>query len=100
MTSRSYSYRDGMPAAHEMELTGCQGLTFDRMEFGGLVLTPERWSLGSGGDPVLTFLASMSAEQHQQFEQVLEQRRVAEGLTDVYFPVSMIGITDKPIRVR
>jgi hypothetical protein len=99
VTSRMYSYRDGMPAAHEMELTERQGLTFDRMEFGGLVLTPERWSLGSGGDPALTFLASMSAEQHQQFEQELEKRWTAEG-PDVYFPVSMIGLTDQPIRVR
>jgi len=100
VTSHDYSYVNDMPPVHAIELTEREQLSLDGIEFDGLALTPERWSLTAGDNPVLTFLVSMTPEQHQQFEGILQRRRSPDSDADVYFPVSLMGITDQPVRMR
>jgi hypothetical protein len=98
VTSHSYSYTDNEPPLHHIELTERQQLSLDRVEFDGLALIPDRSSLSESGDAVVEFLVNMSAEQHQKFETILQQHRGAD--VDRYFPVSLVGIAEQPVRMR
>jgi hypothetical protein len=81
---------------HAFALEEREVLTLDRVEFGGLVITPERWSLDRGtvGPMALTILASLGAEQHRHFERFHGR----DG--DLYFDVTWAGIKDDPVRMR
>jgi len=100
VSSHGYTYRDNMPPVHNIELTEREQLNLDRIEFNGLALTPERWSLEAGDHPVLTFLVRMNAQEHQQFEAILQRRRLAGADAEVYFPVALTGITNQTVRMR
>jgi hypothetical protein len=99
VTSHSYSYSGSIPPVHHIELAERAQLNLDRVEFGGLAIIPERWSLEGGDSPTLTLSAELSSAENQRFETVLEQ--CAEGeVADSYFPVTLTGIVDHPIKMR
>ena len=100
VSSHSYVYRDNMPPVHSIELTEHEQLNLESIEFDGLALTPERWSLEASDHPVLTFLVRMNPQEHQLFEAILRRRRLTDTSAEIYFPVALTGITDQPIRMR
>lgn len=100
VSSHSYSYMNNMPPVHSIELTEEEQLRLDRIEFDGLALTPERWSLEGNDELRLSFVISMAPEGHQQFETILRRRRLADTDSEIYFPVSLVGITEQPVNMR
>lgn len=100
VTNRNESYvGPGGPDTaytHAFTLEEREVLTLDRVDFGGLRIVPERWSLDGGtiGPLSLTILASLGAEQHRQFERFYGR----DG--DLYFDVTWAGIKDAPVRMR
>lgn len=100
VTNRNVSYVGaGGPNTvytHAFELEEREGLTLAGVEFGDLAIVPERWSLarGTGSPMALTILASLDADQHQQFE------RFHGRAGDLYFDVTWAGIKDDPVRMR
>lgn len=104
VTSHSYSYQAGQTVTvfnHTMELEEHEQLTLDRVEFQGLSLTPERWSLESGGPAEsvsLTALVSLNADEHEQLERAIERYTNQEA--SPYFPVRWVGILDEPVSMR
>jgi hypothetical protein len=100
VSSHSYSYSNNRPPVHNIELTEMEQLNLERIEFDGLALTPEHWSLQAGDNPVLSFLASMNPEEHEQFEAILRRRRQADTDAEVYFLATLTGITEQPVRMR
>jgi hypothetical protein len=102
VTSRSYSYQQGQaaPDIHNVDIVEQEDLHLERVEFDGLSLVPDRWSLEPYGEAnSLTFLATMDAGTHQRFERVLEHRQ-ADPDAETYFPVKMVGITEEPVSMR
>jgi hypothetical protein len=99
--SRSYSFQPGAtPGIHDVEIVEREDLNLDRVEFGGLCLVPDRFSLESEGErTVLKFLATMDAETHQRFEQMLEHHATDPG-AEMYFPVTWAGISTTPVSMR
>lgn len=91
----------GEPASiHDVEIVEHEELDVERVEFEGLSLVPDRWSLGEHGEAYsLAFLATMDSGTHGQFEQVLE-RRQAGPEAERYFTANIVGITVEPVSVR
>lgn len=104
VTSHNYSYQAGQTVTvfnHTVELEEHEQLTLDRIELPGLSLTPERWSLESGGPAErvsLTALVSVNADEHEQLERAIE--RYTDQEASPYFPVRWVGISDEPVSMR
>ena len=98
---RSYSYQEGRtPGVHTVDLAEQEELHLEQVEFEGLSLTPDRWSLAPRGEgSVLTFLTTMDADTHQRFERALEYRQ-SDADAEIYFPVKWAGISDDPVSMR
>jgi hypothetical protein len=103
VTSYDYSYQEGQGTTtytHDVQLIEVEQLALDRVEFDGMTITPERWSLDQDAQPgVLIMMVSLDGEHSEQFERVLAHRRNTDG-EDAYFPVRWIGVSDEPISMR
>jgi hypothetical protein len=100
VSSHDYSYSTDRPPLHQIGLIEKERLVLDRVEFDGLSLGPEDWSLTEDNQPFLSFLAKMDSSEHQKFEGILQRRRGVDGDAGVYFPVLLAGIANQPIRMR
>jgi hypothetical protein len=102
VTDHTYSYQAGQSVTvyqYEVELAEHEDLRLEGVEFEGLDVVPDRWTLESDDHRIwLAFLVNLTQEQHQQFERVLKKRAAedAEG----YFQVLLVGITSSPIEMR
>jgi hypothetical protein len=98
VSDHSYSYRQGAGRntlyVHTFELQEREELRIEAVEFGALALTPERWALNEKTPVTFEFLATLDADQHQQFEQF---RRQADNS---YFPVTWGGTSHHPLSAR
>jgi hypothetical protein len=97
---RSYSYQQGQPPGIQtVDLEEEEQLNLERIDFEGLSLIPDQWSLGQWAEATtLTFLTTVDADTHQRFEQALERSYTEEEQT--YFPVTWVGIREDPVPMR
>jgi len=102
VTDHTFSYQAGQSVTvyrYEVELAEHEDLHLERVEFEGLDVVPDRWTLESDDRHIwLAFLVNLTPEQHQQFERVLEERAAEDA--ERYFPVRLVGITSCPIEMR
>lgn len=103
VVTNNYSYQSGQSPTryvHNVELEMQEELSIERVEFDGISVAPDRWSLESnpGDAVVLTMLVSMEPDQNEQFEAVLERHRGSDQQN--YFPVKWIGIKDTAVSMR
>lgn len=102
--THSHSYRSGNGPTlhtHTADLIAQEELALELVEFEQLTVSPDRWSIQkSSGEPLLVqILTDLEGDQQERFEQVLEARRGTEG-SDLYFPVTLVGIGDEAISMR
>ena len=94
----STSYRQGAGQnalyVHTFELSEREELRIETVEFGALALVPDRWKLDEDAPSTFTFLATLDADQHQDFEQFYRQA------DNSYFPVRWGGVTHQPTSMR
>jgi hypothetical protein len=97
--NRVSSYTQGTHVFHHaFDIVEHEQIELSRVEFEGLVFTPEKWSI-NGGDPLhLEFMVTLDEPQNSEFEKVVvDAHRGGERRA---FEVRMVGVRDQPVVMR